>query len=712
MELSLTPLLAFISIAKLLAFAKAALGLGFVIFVHELGHFVVAKLCGVKCEKFYVGFDVPIRIGPIQFPRALFRKQWGETEYGIGIVPLGGYVKMLGQDDNPANSAKEAERIRQVRQDSAAGDETLGQEIDPRSYPAKTVLQRLMIISAGVIMNLIFAVIFGMVAYRLGVTYIPTVVGSTSPGLSAWEVGLQTGDRIVQLGREGDPSEHLRFTHDMMVTVMMTGANRQMDLLVDRYTPPGQQPQDPEWITVYLSSPQKELLGRPVIGIGPPGTTEITASAEARELLGHLPVYQVENELKQGDRIVAVDGTPIEDYAQLTRELARKVDQPVRLGIKRPASDPDSSGASGESFDVTVAPAQGRELGLILTMGPITAIQRGSIAEQVGLKVGDRLISIGGEPVADPMRVPDRLRQLAGETVELVVRRADESEPVAISLVPQPPSMLHSGFGLSQSVPVEAVGFAFTIENVVAAVVPDSPAAAAGMLAGDVVQAAEFEAATEEASAIEKELFPREEPIELGEEQRSWPRVHDRMRLSQLGTQVVLTYQRGDQLKTAKLVPNMVDDWHYADRGINTMTMEEIHQVESWGTAFWLGWRETVEGMRQVYFILFRLVTGQLSPKNLGGPISIAELAGAEASQSTARLLVFLTLLSANLAVVNFLPIPVLDGGHAMFLLYEGIFRKPVNERIAFGLTLVGFCFVLALMAFVIGLDVWRKLPI
>ena len=91
---------------------KVAGGLGFVIFVHELGHFLVAKACGVKCEKFYVGFDVPIRIGPLRLPRTLCKFQRGETEYGIGIIPLGGYVKMLGQDDNPANYQKEAERIR------------------------------------------------------------------------------------------------------------------------------------------------------------------------------------------------------------------------------------------------------------------------------------------------------------------------------------------------------------------------------------------------------------------------------------------------------------------------------------------------------------------------------------------------------------------------------------------------------------------------
>ena len=102
-----------VSFAGLLwTIAKVAIGIGFVIFVHELGHFIAAKWCGVKVEKFLVGFDVPINIGPFKLPRTLWRTQWGETFYAIGVIPLGGYVKMLGQDDNPANYEKEAERTK------------------------------------------------------------------------------------------------------------------------------------------------------------------------------------------------------------------------------------------------------------------------------------------------------------------------------------------------------------------------------------------------------------------------------------------------------------------------------------------------------------------------------------------------------------------------------------------------------------------------
>jgi regulator of sigma E protease len=109
--------------------------------------------------------------------------------------------------------------------------------------------------------------------------------------------------------------------------------------------------------------------------------------------------------------------------------------------------------------------------------------------------------------------------------------------------------------------------------------------------------------------------------------------------------------------------------------------------------------------------VLQKLFTGQLSYKSMGGPIMIARAAGAEASHGLPRLLVFLTFLSANLAVLNFLPIPALDGGHLMFLAAEAIRGKPVNERLQVVLTLIGVGCLLSLMVLVFALDIHR-LPI
>ncbi len=189
-------LIAFISLSLLGTIVKVAIALGFVIFVHELGHFAVAKLCGVKCEKFYLGFD----IGGLK----LCKFQWGETEYGIGILPLGGYVKMLGQEDNPNQEAAENERAKV----GEPGLETL----DPRSYKAQSVPRRMAIISAGVVMNLIFACVFAAIACLMGFKVPAAGVSHVFPGEPAWRADIRPGDQILAInGQISDDGEPLRF---------------------------------------------------------------------------------------------------------------------------------------------------------------------------------------------------------------------------------------------------------------------------------------------------------------------------------------------------------------------------------------------------------------------------------------------------------------------------------------------------------------------
>ena len=222
-----------------IAAVEVAIGLGFVVFVHELGHFAVAKACGVKVEKFFIGFDIA--------GLKLCSFRWGETLYGIGILPLGGYVKMLGQEDNPAQLRKEMERARLEAASAkteaastkteaagaAAGEQTphnpgerataegtTGEDghplFDPRSYLAKNVPQRMAIISAGVIMNLIFAVVFAVVAYLCGVKQSPTIVGGVTAGGAAWQAGLEANDEVLEIA--GQPVRTFRHMTEDIVT--------------------------------------------------------------------------------------------------------------------------------------------------------------------------------------------------------------------------------------------------------------------------------------------------------------------------------------------------------------------------------------------------------------------------------------------------------------------------------------------------------------
>ena len=689
-----------ISLGGLKSIGIGLLGLGVVIFVHELGHFLVAKLCGVKCEKFYVGFDPPMKIGPIRIPSALFRKKIGETEYGIGVIPLGGYVKMLGQDDNPANAAKEAERIRLAREnnpDGEAEDEPEFQ-IDPRSYPAKPVWQRLLIISAGVVMNLIFAVIFGALAYRAGVGFTPCIIGSTTPGLSGWQVDLRPGDRIVQIGRNGKRSDQLRFIHDLRQNVALAGAGNDIDLLVQRY---GES--DPEWITVHL----KPYDGLAYIGVAPIESNQIGAlfgnKAKERNKLPY------ENALLAGDKIVEVNGQTVDEKdGVIIAQAFADADLPVELEVER-----TNESKKTESLSITVDPEPMRWLGFGMKMGPIVEIQEGSPAESVGLQIGDQITAINGEPTENGMVVPQLLRRLGGEAVTIDVLRKNDEGETALTVNPvlrtDAPAHLQENT-ISGWLAAETLGIAFPVLPEVASV---SDAAKDDIQVNDRITKVEFIYSSKKNEQLEKNTtihFRSLNDIDLQSDKYKdfWPIFQAQIQQALPDTKVKLTYERNNKEKTVTLEPIVSEEWFVENRGIFLNSDQEIHQVDNWGNAFALGYRETKENLFVVVGILKRLFTGQLSVTKLSGPLGIITMAGSEASAGLTRLLIFLTMLSANLAVLNFLPIPVLDGGHAVFLIYEGIFRKPLDERLAFGLTLLGFCFILTLFVMVMGMDIFR----
>lgn len=139
--------------------------LGALIFVHELGHFLFAKRAGVRVERFSLGFGTP-----------LWRKQWGETEYRLSAIPLGGYVKMYGE--NPEEDVANPER----------------------SFLHQSVWKRIPIVAAGPFFNFFFAIVLIAVLHIIGLPVEKSVqIGQVLPDSAATEAGLQTGDIIVAL---------------------------------------------------------------------------------------------------------------------------------------------------------------------------------------------------------------------------------------------------------------------------------------------------------------------------------------------------------------------------------------------------------------------------------------------------------------------------------------------------------------------------------
>jgi regulator of sigma E protease len=172
-----------------------------------------------------------------------------------------------------------------------------------------------------------------------------------------------------------------------------------------------------------------------------------------------------------------------------------------------------------------------------------------------------------------------------------------------------------------------------------------------------------------------------------------------------------VSYLRDGERNSVTLQPIESTEWFLAARGLVFGDFVEPLQITNWGTACQLALQQTSKDLFMVLGFLKKLVTGEISPNNLGGPVTIVAVATSEASMGTGRLLLFLTMLSANLAVINFLPIPVLDGGHLVFLVAEGLRGKPVDEQLQFRLTVAGLIFILGLMVYVLGLDFLRFLP-
>lgn len=689
----------------LLNILKVVIALGLVIFVHELGHFLVAKWAGVKCEKFYLGFDI--------FGLKLAKFQWGETEYGIGALPLGGYVKMLGQEDNPARLREEIERAKAQQANPSAGGE--GAEAppaidiaeaeralyDPRSYLAQSVPKRMAIISAGVIMNVLFAVVTAVAAYGLGVAWIQPEIGDTFPGEAAWRAGLRVGDRIERI--KDRPIE--RFA-DLQKAISVGDIEGGVPIVVSR---PGVE----KSFTVNVVPDRIRMA--PTIGISNPHNTVLRdrplafypGSAASRAT----PTFQ------GGDQVVAIHGQPVEEYYQIHGQLALHPDKPLEFTVKRAEVNENGDQDAVKLLSIKVPAENFRHLGLVMAMGPITAIQQESPAAKAGLKPGDVLRAIDGESIGNPVRLPAQLRQRVEQgksDVTLTVARGGKDVQVPVTLRQaawyEEPNPVYPGDPMS----IPVLGVAYQVSNRIVGVEEGSPAAKA-RVPGEAVIARAKVLPPDEATLkkhgldeVAKTMGASEAKVEFeGQETQNWPYFFYAIQKLLPGSQIELELKDGQKFT---LEPVAARDWYNPNRGFLFNQKETIRQATSPSDAIALGARETWESLTMIFQLLGKLGS-QVSPKALGGPVSIAVIAYHSASEGLSDLLIFLTVIGANLAVINFLPIPVLDGGHMVFLAYEGIRGKPPGERIHLALSYLGLLFILGLMIFVLGLDIQRLLP-
>ena len=435
--------------------------LGVLIFIHELGHFLVAKWSGVGVERFSLGF------GPV-----LLRLRRGETEYCISAIPLGGYVKMMGEESPLEGGGTGI--------------------VEPqKSFSEKPVWTRFLIVFAGPGMNFVLAAFLVMVVFLiLGRPGVPAVVGRIEPGSPAGEAGLRPGDRVVAI--DGQPIV--------------------------------------QW---------EELL----------------------ETLQHSQGGTVQATLRRGEEERKVALAP------------RKTKQRDLFGDER------------DVWEIGARPHDPARIGEVVAGRP---------AAKAGLKAGDVVVALDGKPIMDWEELAESIHKRPGRETQLVIER--EGKRLDVTVTPE----------------------------------------------------------------LGKLPFPTGEEKEVG------------------------------QIGIGRAVPSAVY--------VRPDPLTAVNQAVTW----------TADVTGLTLWSLWKLVKRDIPASTIGGPIQIAVAAGQQARLGMEYLIRFTAVISVNLAVLNLLPIPMLDGGHLFFFVIEAVVGRPLSVRKREIAQQVGFFFLILLMVFAVYNDLTR----
>jgi regulator of sigma E protease len=392
--------------------------LGILVFVHELGHFLVAKLFDVKVLKFSLGFGPAVGVGKwkLAFQR-------GETEYVVAWFPLGGFVKMLGE--NP-----EDELERRAQSGEATDDLPPLEPIDPadipRAFNNKPVWQRLLILFAGPGMNLLLPVVIFIGVLAIGMPRPEPVIGTIEPGSPAAVAGLAVGDRVVAVNGFpvswwDDVDDDLRARPGESVPIAVKRGDATIEAQLKLEDRAGMDAVGAPAQIGWAGLGHSRLAA--VIGIP-------TANAAANG-----------TELHSGDAVIAVNGEAVDDWHGFaTRYAAAGSSGEVALRVER-----SESGKTEPATVELAIPALGSTdaLGVVPATVLVAGTSPDSPAEKAGMLPGDLIVAVDGAPVGSFAAFSELVRASGGRALEIASARGGERRDVTIK-----PLMLEADTGL------------------------------------------------------------------------------------------------------------------------------------------------------------------------------------------------------------------------------------------------------------------------
>lgn len=706
-------------LSNALTIALLIIGFGFVIFWHELGHFLAAKWVGIKVEQFAVGMGqalisfrkgIGIKLGSTraeyesrikthlqakdvrkpadqeeytdaQMGRAAEELGLGETEYRLAWIPIGGYVKMLGQDDmRPGADAD-----------------------DPRAFNKKSVPQRMVVVSAGVIMNIILAAILFMALFMIGFHAPAPVIGQVLPGSPAQEAGLVSGDTIIDF----DGTVMHDWTKVSLNTALASD-EKPMHVRVRHLN--GTE----EVVDVRPVKPEGASKAFLAMGVLPTtsfeGIKQSDWPAPPKDADLENPDWRV---VKPGDLITHVNGQPVApsnlykpgevgDYHKFIEAVQASHGKPVVLTIKRkdgkvdevslrphfqqPFSDKIDFNIAGMKPRIRVdfiSSADSPVLGKIKPGDIIESVEvRNSTAStsQPGDRAGDLSVAGFKKTVGDA--------GAKDQTLDLMVLRDGKEVPVNNIKATVKVGKDRKGIGIATAFEEQTPMIAAVEEKSPAASVKDSAGKPASLPAGSLIQAVD------------------------GKPVKTWFDV--RGALETTGDHTLTLHLPGDGKPVQRVITlsdqdvKGVKDVRLA---VGPLLLGEETVIRKTGNALTaLGWgaQETRDLILQFYVTLQRMFGGSVSAQNLMGPIGIVSAGTKFAFKGYDWLLWFLAMISANLAVVNFLPIPIVDGGLFLFLIIEKIQGRPLSRKAQEYAQLVGLALILSVFLMVTYNDIVR----
>jgi regulator of sigma E protease len=664
-----------------------ALGFGAVIMIHELGHFLIAKLCGIKIEMFSIGFP-PTLLSFQKTAKGIrfrFLPQFGADEtaaedsgtaYCIGLIPFGGFVKMLGQSDSGA----------------------VEQTDDPRSFVNKPIWQRIAVVAAGVVFNALGAMILFMALFLHGLELMPPIVGEVIPNSPADVAGLKAGDRIVEIDGE-------KFIDYMSVVLAAAFADkdRPVEMKVEK--------SDGSVAEVKLSSEKQinDKSGLRAFGIGQPTTLMvnryITDPCEIETL------YQSTG-FRPGDVITALNGKPLAKPWQLDAYASAALTPSASLTVSR--SYPAGGAKTSVQIDVPMdcGPRYPNfrmefDLANVYSMVPrlkVLAVSGPSVSTGLMNKIKGWFSPKGSAPL------PVKAELQEGD---IITQIGDAVNPTYKDLRDQ--TVSHKDKPLS--LVVLRKDKAGQLSPVTVVMEPKANAGENGRVMLGFIPVLDMEHAVV-AHTIESSTGPGALPIPAGAQitkvdGQAVKSFYDVIRLirQNAGQRISIEYMAGADAGGFGLDVPEQDAIHMQSEMLLAAPLEfykETYKAKNPALAISWGVKRTWQFIEQSVFTFAGLFSKTVPVSSLSGPVGIASISYKMAGQGIMDLLYFLGLLSSCLAVMNLIPLPIVDGGVILLLIIEKVRGVPLNVKVQEIITWVGLAFLLSVFLWVTYNDILR----